>query len=276
MVLLLVPVMCEHPAQTSHCKYASQCARMLGSATLDLGVVNTAPTQPPFVVAVNEPSGKRQTSPRTRSPVEADVVDPEPVMEQIDVIDRMNGTQRLARQSLHFIRVGLKDLLGRKELRTDIEGCVHLKDFVNAMRSAHSYTITIQFVEELAAQHGCLQLKTASDETFIKDKSPDEVPVLPIQPHKLTWRHFSSNAPSNSMISSKPTNAASNTVFTAAQDGHSTATQSFTPRHKPRLGLSVARTAAILYQHTTAVAPRKLCTGPNQIKSCNWRRYPNY
>ena len=84
---------------------------MPGSATLDLGVGNTAPTQPPFVVAVNEPSGKRQTSPRTRSPVEADVVDPEPVMEQIDVIDRMNGTQRHARQSLHFRRVCLKDLL---------------------------------------------------------------------------------------------------------------------------------------------------------------------
>ena len=57
------------------------------------------------------------------------------------------------------------------------------------------------------------------------------------------------------MVSSKPMIAASNTDLTAAQDGHSTATQSSTPRHKPRLGPSVARTAAILYQHTTAVAP---------------------
>ena len=59
---------------------------MPGSATLDLGVVNTAPTQPPFAVAVNEPSGKRQSSPRTQSPVEADVVSPEPIMEQTDAL----------------------------------------------------------------------------------------------------------------------------------------------------------------------------------------------
>ena len=92
-------------------------------------------------------------------------------MEQIDFIDRMNGTQRHARQSLHFIRVGLKDILGRKQLRTDIEGYVHVKDFVNAMRFVHSYVITTQFVVELATQYGCLQLKTTSDETFINNAS---------------------------------------------------------------------------------------------------------
>ena len=123
------------------------------------------------------------------------------------------------------------------------------------MRSVHSYVITTQFVEELATQYGCLQLKTTSDETFINDKSQDEIPMLPIQLHKLTWRQLSSNKPNNSMVSSKRMAAASNTDLTAAQDGHATATQSSTPQHKPRLGLSVARTAAILYQHTTAVAP---------------------
>ena len=98
-----------------------------------------------------------------------DVADAEPVLEQIDGVNRTGGSQRHVRHSLHLMRAGLRDLLERKKIKTDDEGYVCLRDLVSAMRSAHSCAISIQYAVELATQHDCFHFKAVSDKTFIKE-----------------------------------------------------------------------------------------------------------